>query len=171
MHPATRQQKDYPFDEASEAATITFEGTEDLTRQEYAEEVNVNNILKRFGIGGLRSHQDKPVFTDMNTDATLQDAIESMRDADRVHDSLPESLKAKYPTTASMLNAFATGELAENMVKAKADQDDADNRARIQKELDSDEAKERTRLAKRAQKAAERVLSGEEPPPDPKPSR
>lgn len=105
-----RKQSDLAKDvEAwSDEAAIRFPVEEDRTRQEFAEETDVNVILRRFGAGGFESRPVSYGVQDMNLD--LQGVYESVRFADEAWEKLPAHLRKKYPAWPELLDAMERGE-------------------------------------------------------------
>lgn len=107
--PVERTQADGLQEEYSAIDTIDTTNMPDLTRQEYRTEADVNYILSKFGVNGTNQ---RPIqFGEVNFDMDLQQALGVMDDAKRVHRTLPEPLKERYPTPGAMLQALENGEM------------------------------------------------------------
>lgn len=130
-----RQQRDYPFDEESDAASIDVSG-DTLTRQEFKKETDINEILNRFGIPQFTR---EPIFGEVNFDQDLQQAHLTIQRARETYDELPEWIRAKYPTQESLVDAIGNGQLAKDMKRA-------------------DELKEQYQLEQDAARAADREV-------------
>lgn len=96
------------FEEWSDEAGISFPVEEDRTRQEFAEESDVNNILRRFGAGGFEM---RPVmYGTQDTDADLQTVYMAASVAQDAWAKLPEPLRKRYPGWPELLVAMEAGE-------------------------------------------------------------
>lgn len=106
--PAERAQGDDRQDEYSAAAAISFDGVEDMARQEFRDEADINIILKKFG---ATAPQRPLVFGEADYDMDLQTAMLAIDAAKDIHLHLGPALQEKYPTWQDVLNGVATGQL------------------------------------------------------------
>lgn len=95
-------------DDASFASGLDTSGWDDVTRQEFKEDCDINTILQRFGAGDARPFR----FGDaLDADLDLQNAIESVRSAQHSFDELPPELRSRYRDISSLVDALNRGEL------------------------------------------------------------
>lgn len=105
---AVRTQYDDKQPDFSDAAALDFTGEKDYARQEFKDDADVNILLKRFGVG-VPLKQVNYGEQDFNID--LQQALTAVNIAREAYKSLPEGLKAKYPTWQKLLNHIESGNL------------------------------------------------------------
>lgn len=103
-HQADDQQKRFSKQTALRCITPS------LTRQEFAAEADINQLLKRFGVTSRIPEWGKSI--DFNLD--LQTALGAIRDVKRAYRELPENLRAKYKSWQSLMNAIDQGRLVLN---------------------------------------------------------
>lgn len=103
-----RGQNDGLNDAVSEATQFHCDPDDDLTRQEYKDEANLNNLLAKFGI---ESSSKKPLYGEQDFDIDLQQALESIHDARRAYDILPDDVREKYGNWRQLLEAAEAGHL------------------------------------------------------------
>lgn len=108
--PYPRTQIDGLQDQYSLASGIACDEAEDVTRQEFADEADVNVILRRFGVGNLPPMQPL-TFGEVDYDLDLQGAYAAVRDATLAHQNLPEAIRANYPTWEDVYAGMERGEL------------------------------------------------------------
>lgn len=114
MHPPIRQQSDIiNQDTYSLAAGTDCSDMPDMTRQEFAQEADINYILGRFGIGDAPTRQ--PVYGDQDFDLDLHAGMIAIGEAQRAFVQLPPELHDKYRDTKGMLDAMNSGELARDL--------------------------------------------------------
>lgn len=80
----------------------------DMTRQEFKDETDVNKILARYGVDGMRLRE--PQYSEVDYDTDLQQSLESIREAERAINKLPEELRGKYSTWERLLDGAFNGE-------------------------------------------------------------
>lgn len=109
--PMERTQIDGAQSLYSDAAALTFEGPDatDITRQEFKDEADVNQIMARFGFNLPTVGPANFAEVDWSTD--LQAAFEAKANLQDAYDRLPAALKAKYPGWVVLLQAMARGEV------------------------------------------------------------
>lgn len=94
--------------EWSDEAAISFPVGEDRARQEFAEESDVNVILRRFGAGGF---QVRPVqYGIQDLDLDLQSVYDSASVASEAWEKLPERLRNRYAGWPELIQAVEAGE-------------------------------------------------------------
>lgn len=107
--PDTRTQWDQRQLEFSLASAMDYTNSEDMTRQEFKEETDINTILKKFGVG--QGPQLLPIQNgEVDYDVGFQDAFLVAQDAQRAWNRMSPDLRAKYPTWQLLLDAVAKGE-------------------------------------------------------------
>lgn len=96
------------YQEWSDLAVIDCPPGEDRTRQEFAEDADVNVILRRFGAGGFEVRPVTYGVQDMNLD--LQGVYESVRIAEEAWGKLPPHLQSRYTSWEPLLAALERGD-------------------------------------------------------------
>lgn len=87
-------------------------GPENLARQDFRDDTDINTILRRHGIDGLNpNHRFAPIFTDNDDSIDLQQVLDGQRLAQRAWEGLPESLRQLYPSIGAIYDAINRGEL------------------------------------------------------------
>jgi len=85
---------------------ISFDLSEDMTRQEFKEECDVNHILRQHG------YMVRPVkFGEHNFDDDLTAQMQSRSVFQFWYDSAPAEVRDAYPDLGSFLAAFGSGAL------------------------------------------------------------
>lgn len=105
--PAVRTQIDEQQDVWSLATGLACDPKEDLTRQEFKNEVDVNQILARYGVN---TPMRQPIYGEVDFDMDLHQAFTAVSAAKRAFDRLPASLKERYPTWQAVLNGLESGQ-------------------------------------------------------------
>lgn len=121
MHPATRQQKDYPFDAESLESGIRFNDANDpeqksLTRQEQGPDTDVNRILAAYGVPFGRPAQ----FGEVDFTLDLQRLYEVRDIYTDVLQKLPQSVRDQFPDAAAIMRGVADGTLRASIEDASA---------------------------------------------------
>lgn len=110
MMPAIRRQSDIVNQkEISDRTGLDCSDDKDLARQEDKADADINNILKRYGIG--TGQQRQPFFGEIDYDLDLQNARQAVRDAEHLWLKLPDPIRDKYPTWQQVLSAAESGQL------------------------------------------------------------
>lgn len=89
----------------------------DMTRQEFRDETNINNIINRFLSTGIPPAQRQPVFGDRDFDIDLHTGYLAIESAQRAFLRLPDALKEKYKNMQGLLDAIWTGEFKEDLLE------------------------------------------------------
>lgn len=110
MHPAIRTQTDGLNDAASEAAGLTFDPETDLARQEFAEETDINHVLKKYG--RLPDARPFSYGDTIDADTDLLTAFEALANAQASFDELPQPVRNLYPDVQSLMAAIEKGEVS-----------------------------------------------------------
>ena len=83
---------------------ICFDDSEDMARQEFKDECDVNHILRQHGFMG------RPVsYGEYDFDADLTQQMQSRSVFQSWYDSAPVDVREAYPTLGSFLAAFGSG--------------------------------------------------------------
>lgn len=101
-----RDQFDGLGDQISEATTHLFDPTQDITRQEYKKETEIDFILQRYGVP-----QPSGRFGEFDSSVDLQEAIRLQGELAQAFDRLPDHLRQKYGSWAAIIDAADRGEL------------------------------------------------------------
>lgn len=117
MRPAIRTQVDGKGDYYSQLAAEMLPVEEDLARQEFAQEADVNVYMARYG--GLPTGQ--LTYGEVDYDLDLQTGLNATREAQAAWANLPEQLRLKYGEWANLLHAMQTGEYQKSMAVEQAE--------------------------------------------------
>lgn len=85
----------------------------DPTRQEFAQEADINYLVKRYG--GVPDTGRPVRFGDFDFDMDLTGAFEALAVARDQYQALPEEIRRRFPTVESVVDAIETGELSLGM--------------------------------------------------------
>lgn len=95
------------FDQASLAFGIEFDPAEGRTQQEFAEEADINTIVRRFGLTGeLPENVRIPQSGDFTGITDYHSALNLIREADEGFMELPAELRARFEHDPGRLMAF-----------------------------------------------------------------
>lgn len=117
MHPATKSIATAVAD-FRERVAVDFTDSEDMTRQEYKEEADINTILHRFAVTGVAPPTRTPVYGDRDFDIDLHAGYIAMADAQRAFLKLPKLLREHYGTYLKMLDAVHDGSFKQLLIDA-----------------------------------------------------
>lgn len=109
-----RQQWSYDKDDNSDS-TAHPGGGDSLTRQEYKDEADINNIVRRFGVD---SFARQPIFGQVDFDRGLQEAFADIATANELFRTLPPELRDKYPTRGKLIEGMDNGNFATDLTDA-----------------------------------------------------
>jgi hypothetical protein len=100
----------FSFDEMREIAAksldigIRFDESEDMTRQEFVQECDVNHILRQHG------YMPRPVrYGDHNFDEDLTSRMQSRSVFQAFYEAAPDLVRDRYPDLGSFMAAFGSG--------------------------------------------------------------
>lgn len=97
----------YDPDQASLEAGISFDPEESKTQQQFAEEVNINNIVARYGITGELPFSGKvPLSGDFTEVTDFHSAMNLVLEAQEAFDSLSADLRSRFKHDPGELIAF-----------------------------------------------------------------
>ena len=105
---------------------IKFEG-QGRTHQEFADDANINVIMKRFLATGVFTHiqAGEPFYGDFSEATDYATAVARVRDADEAFDGLPSAVRALCENDPEkFLIALSNPETAAQLVKAGLEVDD-----------------------------------------------
>lgn len=79
---------------------------EDMTRQEFKDDVDINKVLLRHGV------QARPVqYGEWNFDEDLTSSVQARQSVDEAFMALPVEVRQQYPNMASVFAGIASGSL------------------------------------------------------------
>lgn len=97
----------YDPDEASNAAGLKIDEAESVTQQQFAEEVDINTIVKRFGLTGeLPNGVAMPVSGDFTGVADFQSAMNVVRQAQEAFMELPAEVRYRFSNDPARVVEF-----------------------------------------------------------------
>lgn len=127
MHPPIKDQRtcfdrtDDPGIDASDGAWVKEHDdaqsheNEDLARQEFKDEADINYMLSKFGVTQPRN---APTYGEWDDSIDLQQALEATREARRGFNNLPKELRDKFNTLEDFMRAVDNGSL---VIRAEED--------------------------------------------------
>lgn len=158
MARAIRGQYDGKEDDFSDNAVIDYTNDPEAkseTRQEFKDEADINNILKKFGVDAFT--HDSRFFVETNYHLDLQQLIGAAADVQEAHAKLPDDLRQLFPSVEAMLAAARNGDLR-TALDQRAEQDATRTReAELEKALTIEDAKDARAAKRRADRAAKRA--------------
>ena len=89
---------------------LSFNPEENQTKQSFRDEVNINNILDKYQATGQLTHvrQHPGVYGDFSNINDLQGAIEKVRQAQQLFESLPSEMRKTFNNNASEFIKFSS---------------------------------------------------------------
>lgn len=124
-------------------------------RQEFKDEADINNILRKFGYDTFNN--DPRFFSETDYTLDLQATIAAAYDLQEAHSNLPADLIELFPDVPSMVNAARNGELSKALTARKEKHVAAEREARINKVLEESDARDKRNAQRRAERAAKRA--------------
>lgn len=117
MNKIERSQTDDKFDAVSQATGIasTGEPDDDLTRQEFKDDLDLKTIIMRHG---GPPELNAPTFGEIDFDVDLAGAFRQIDMAQRAYAELPPEIQKKYPSTQAIIVGLANGQLANDIEQA-----------------------------------------------------
>lgn len=90
-------------------STYMFEFDPSLTRQEFAEECDINTIMSRYEASGVISHVNpvQPVYLDTTIYPGLQGAMDAFREASLQFNALPAKVRREFDNDPQKFVDFA----------------------------------------------------------------
>lgn len=100
------RNKLFNFDDVSVVNGLFCTEEEDMTRQEFKDEVNVNIVVSRHGL------LSRPVqYGDWDFDQDLTGSMQATREVQAAYEKLPEEVRVQYPDMGAVVRAIVTGAL------------------------------------------------------------
>lgn len=128
-----RTQTDGLNEQMSYETGLDCSALPDLARQEFKAETDVNNILARYGIDGVKR---QPEYGEVDFNLDLQTSLESIREAERALRKLPTELRGKYSTWERLLDGAFNGEFKTDLESYHAQKAADEAAAKAQTALD-----------------------------------
>lgn len=89
----------------------TGEATPSLAQQSFAEEVDINTIVRRFGISGqLPQNVRAPTFGDFENIPNYHDAMNAIRQADESFNAMPAEVRYRFNNDPGRFVEFVSDE-------------------------------------------------------------
>lgn len=108
--PFFRTPYNYDVDQASRESALVCKD-ESLTKQAFAEEADINTIVKRFGIGEqIPQDVRMPTFGDFTAIGTFHEAMNAIAQANEAFDAMPASVRARFRNDPGEFVAFCSDE-------------------------------------------------------------
>lgn len=101
-----RSPYNYDMDAASNESAISYFG-ESMTQQQFAEEADINTIVRRFGLTGeLPDDFRPPAYGDFTDVMDYQTSLNAVRAADAAFMQMPADLRARFDNDPQKLIEF-----------------------------------------------------------------
>lgn len=108
--PFMRSAYNYDTNQASDEAGLKCED-KSLARQEFAEEVDINTIVHRFGLDGQMPENIRmPTSGDFTNIPDFQSAMNALRAAQESFDAMPARVRARFHNDPAEFVAFCDDE-------------------------------------------------------------
>lgn len=102
-----RSAFNYDADEVSAETGIVFDPDDGVTHQSFAEEVDINTIVKRFGVTGqLPNGIHMPMSGDFTELPDFQSALNMVRQSEEEFMKLPAEVRKRFDNDPGMLIRF-----------------------------------------------------------------
>jgi len=96
------------WDDLTQSLGLNCPPEDNRTRQEFKDEADINNVVSRF-YPFAPPQARVPVYGERDMSLDLHGALMVVQEARESYASLPESLRAKFPTYSEFVNAVADG--------------------------------------------------------------
>jgi len=96
------------WDELTKSLGLVCPPEDDRTRQEFKDEADINNVVARF-YPFAPPQARVPQYGEQDMSLDLHGALMVVQEARDSYASLPEALRAKFPTYTEFVNAVADG--------------------------------------------------------------
>lgn len=108
-NPFCRSAYNYDVEEASMRAGLSCDGDKGLTQQQFKEEVDINTIVRRFGLTGqLPDNVRVPMSGDFTGVNDFQSAMNAVRGAQEAFMELPAPMRARFANDPQRLMEFCS---------------------------------------------------------------
>lgn len=97
---------------------VDFTGVESRTKQEFRDEVNINKIIERYGIGVMANNHPRPpmeAFGDFSNVEDYQASIETINRAKQQFGHIPAHIRAKFGENIEAFLSFISEENLETL--------------------------------------------------------
>lgn len=102
-----RSPYNYDMDAASDEAGLSFVGTESATQQQFAEEVDINTIVRRFGLTGkMPENVGFPEYGAFEDVTDYQSALNMVMAAEDSFMTIPAEIRARFHNDPQELMVF-----------------------------------------------------------------
>lgn len=102
-----RTAYNYDMDKASNETAISFVGTEDKAQQQFKDEVDINTIVRRFGLTGEMPDNYRPPQSGDFTGVTdYQSALNALIAADEAFLEIPAEVRERFANDPQKLMEF-----------------------------------------------------------------
>lgn len=114
-HTQTQTASDEERDARSLATGIVFNQDDDIVRQEYKQEADINYLLNRYQ--GQLPEERRPLRfgEQLDFDMDLLQAFEAIANARASYDQLPLKVRKAYPSITDLMEAVERGEVSLGM--------------------------------------------------------
>jgi hypothetical protein len=94
------------LDDVTKDSGLFCDPDEDMTRQEFKDEADINKVMARHGI------LPRPVqYGEWNFDEDLTSSVQARQEVDEAYSALPAEVRSLYPDMGSVWAAIASGAL------------------------------------------------------------
>lgn len=107
MQPPTKDQADIGLDNVTLDASAS-DDNKDRTRQEFAQDADINHMLSKFGVAPARG---TPTYGEWDDTIDLQTALDATRQAKAAYRRLPRELQEKFGSMEELVTAVENGSL------------------------------------------------------------
>lgn len=96
----------------SVSAAIVFDPDEGMTQQQFADECDINNIMKRYQATGVITHVNgrQPEYGDFANPIEFQNGLNTVIEAQAMFDELPATLRDRFGNDPMQLLQFMADE-------------------------------------------------------------
>lgn len=106
------------FAERSDESALACPAGSSLTKQSFAEEVDMNTIIRRFGLSGeLPTGVRMPEYGDYSNVVDFKSAMDAQAIAHEAFDAMPAAVRSRFDNDPGKFVAFCLDK--ENMVEAR----------------------------------------------------
>lgn len=110
MHRPIRSQTD-SLGDAESLRTQKVNDGEDMARQEFKDESDINVLIRKFGVSSFAPRPELSLRPDTDYDLDLQSALHAVADAKAAWFGMPADVRKAYPTWQSLLVGLDSGEI------------------------------------------------------------